>query len=200
MTTTNQPNTIIMGNHTMPLWMFNFVTTALFAGITAAGAVLIALQMPPSVMPEPAPRASVPLPHSHCVTNRTDDGRFIPQHRITIPLRDIDRLSLVLQDFAHRQGGCYSFVWPKSHLISLPEPALRQVLDLNRANYSQQAASLDTATSVPGDDGLHQIFLHITPARYQNLWVYAAGIAMAIIGGLCLLGYVLVWFLPESER
>lgn len=199
MTTNIHPNTIIVGDHTMPLWMFNFVTAALFAGITAAGAVLIALQAPPSVMPEPTPRASVPLPHSHCVSNRTD-GRSVPQHSISIPRRDIDRLALVLQDFAHQQSGCYRFVWPRNHLVSLPEPAVRQLLDLNRANYSQWAAAPDTAISTPGDDGLLQIVLHITPARYQTLWVYAAGIVMAVIGGICLLGYVLVWFLPESER
>lgn len=148
-------------------------------------------------MPEPAPRASTPLPHSYCASNQTDDGRFIPQHRITIPHRDIDRLSLVLQDFAHQQG-CYRYAWPKTHLLSLPEPATRQVLDLNRANYSQWAAPPDTAISTP-DDELRQIVLRITPARYQSLWVFVAGVAMAVIGGIIFLGSVL-WFIPDSER
>ena len=198
MTTNIHPNTIIVGNHAIPFWAFNFVIITLFAGITAAGAVLIALQVPPSVMPEPAPRASVPLPHGHCVTNRTD-GRSVPQHRISVPRRDIDRLALVLQDFAHQQGGCYRFVWPKRHLVSLPEPAMRQALELNRANYSQWAAGQPTAPPAIGNTELHQIVLLITPARYQSLWIFVAGVVMDVIGGLFLLSYVLVYLIPGID-
>ena len=197
MTTPNQPNTIIKGQHTIPPSLPALVITILFLVIAAAGAAIIGQQMPRSLMPETTLPTSAPLPHIHCANNLASDGRFVPQHRISIPRRDIDRLALALQDYAHQQGGCYSFDWPRSHRITLPESTIGQVLELTGANYSQWAAGLETATPAPGNARLHQVDLHITPARYQRLWVFVAGVAMAVIGGIMFLGSVLICFIPE---
>lgn len=174
MTTASPSDAVTNGRHPAIRWTPAVLSVAAAAGIFAAGILFLLQAGLPQNIPASAVPAGAPVRHDDCPTE--PKWNAVPQHEIGIPRRDIRSLSLILQEFAHRQGGCYyGHNLPNRHSLILPQTAIGQIADLDRDNYAQWATRPKSATAGPRGEP-HQIDLIITVEKYDT------GFALAFVG------------------
>lgn len=170
-----------MRQHAVTRWTLPIMFTIMAASILAAGIIILDWSVrkanPPPANPQSSLPTSAPVRHSHC--NRMPNDITVPSHSIIIPPRDIHRLTLILQEFAHQQGGCYHTRYPNQHRLTLPQPAIDQILLLNRRNYAEWA----TGPKATPEGELRHIDLQITVTGRTNIWwVAMIGLVATITG------------------
>lgn len=165
------------------------LTIAAFGILSAGIATVIQslrLSDPPSAIPASALCIAAQAPHPYCGPATT--GRVTATLNITISHHDLAGFSRSLQDFAHRQGGCYHNIYDRrahtAHRLTLPDSAIRQIMTLNRHNYSQLAAPHKTADSVPGINEFRQVEVYATSSKHgrKTKWTAIIGLITATIG------------------
>ena len=179
MTTPNPAQAVTNNRHPAIRWTPAVLSVATAAGLFAAGIILLLQAALPQNIPASAVPASVAVPHDLC--SAMPKWNTVPRHAIGIPRRDVRNLALITQDFAHRQGGCYYHDGSTRHRITLPEPAILEVLELNRGNYDQWADGRHTTSPTAVNADLHQIDLYIKVEKYDN------GFALAFVGWIGLM-------------
>lgn len=166
--------------HWAPTLIFTAISIAVFAAGIAIMDQVFQKYSPPPTIPLSALPASAPVPHNHCIPMLT--GRVVPQHRLRVRSRqDIYRLSLVLQEFAHRQGGCFRDLGTE-YLLDLPEPAIRQILELDSDNYSEWVSRSRATLPHWAPDDLRQIRFYMTSNNDVPDWQIIAGTTMTLLG------------------
>lgn len=179
MTTTSPSDTVTNGKHIVVRWTPAILSVAAAAGLLSAGIIMLLQAGLPQNIPESAIPAGAPVRHDDCPTK--PKWNTVPTHEISIPRRDIPGLSLILQDFTHRQGGCYyGHHLPNRHSLILPPTAIGQITELNRDNYAQWATQPKPATARPRGEP-RQIDLNITVEKYDT------GFALAFVGWIGLM-------------
>ena len=172
--------------------------TVLTAGIVMTTRLALGAN-PPAI-----PRASLPTsasaPHAHC--RQYPVNQTIPKHRIHIRTQDRDRFALALQEFAHRQGGCYrsserSFLFR----LTMPDPAIDEIRGLSWRNYADWAASATTATASPTASQLRIIDLHAAAGHDQPQWPPYASVTTAAVGLLlCVFALAVCAATADAQR
>ena len=158
-------------------------------GILSAGiaAVIWSLRLsdPPPALPASALLIATQTPHPYC--GSATIGRVTAPLNIAISHRDLAGFSRLLQDFAHRQGGCYHNIYDRrshtAHRLTLPDSAIRQILRLNRHNYSQLTAPHKATDSVTDTKELRQVEVYATSSRHgrKTKWIAIIGVTTTTI-------------------
>lgn len=164
-------------------WIPALLITTIAVTLLAAGIVMttrFALGSNTPAIPRASLPTSAPAPHAHC--RQPPVNQTIPGHQIQIRKQDRDRFALALQEFAHRQGGCYRHPNRFLYRLTLPEPAINEILGLDRGNYAEWAASATTGAPNSTASGMRIIDLHAATSHDQPRWMLNAGIPTAAVG------------------
>lgn len=176
-------------------WGLYIFITIIAAALMTSGIWLFMRQTPQTANFDTAPQTSAPWPHDHC--DPMPAQSTVPDKRISIPEPDILDLSLILQEFAHQQGGCYYHL-DDEYRIALPAPAMDRMQQLRHNNYVQWTGHLPTAIPISDRPELRQVNLGITEAGNYSPWRSLIGIILFIIGIMA--GIVAVAGYVETAR
>lgn len=166
-------------------WLPAVLIAIIAAGILATGIGFTARSLylinPPAAIRTASLPVSAPTPHDHCTS---DVGIQVPLHRMNvIRPKDYGSFGLALQEYAYRMGGCSRYFDRRHYRLQLPQPAIDQILTLDRRTYADWAASA-TRTSTVGTvaEPLRYIDLYFIYRQDRNGWMLSVGIPLIILG------------------